>query len=122
MEVRRFGIEKELSGVRLCLVVETDVEIKFDIPVHREVVKGLNKEEEEKLEGKKDFSKLYLIAEGIDSIELAKRAHAEILSILEAVEHEEDVKEAEISDVMEYLKMCSIDYHKRQGGKNERDV
>lgn len=89
MKVNKFEIERGVTGVTVIVEVSTEVEVKFDIPVHRELVEGFNYDDKRKLKGEVSFIVLRFKTPALENLSQAKRAAQEIKVILDEVRRKE---------------------------------
>jgi len=89
MKVNRFEIERGVTGVIVKVEVSTEVEVRFDILVHRELVAGFNYDDKRKLEGEESFTVLRFETVALGNLNQAKRAAQEIKAILDEVKRRE---------------------------------
>ncbi len=89
MRVDRFEIERGVTGVTVRVEVSTEVEVRFDILVHRELVAGFNYDDKRKLEGEESFVELRFRTSALQNLNQAKRAAQEIKAILDEVKRKE---------------------------------
>jgi len=89
MQVKKFEVIREKNGIVIYIYIETEAEIKVDIPVHREIVQGKSLEDTYKLEGKKPFNEIEIQTVSLQSVNEAKKATQEIGSIMNHIMFQE---------------------------------
>ncbi|RLF81103.1 hypothetical protein DRN32_01735 [Thermococci archaeon] len=104
MKVDRFEIKRGVTGVTVRVEVSTEVKVKFDVLVHREIVVGFNYDDDRKLEGEEGFTELRFKTPDLESLDQAELCALEIKAILAEVKRRERIELERLRKVEDYLR------------------
>ena len=119
MKVKNFSVERTKCGVIAKAYIEFDAEIKIDIPMHLDFVKGRTGFDNSSLDGETPFDTLKINTVLIRERSQADKTVKEIKALLHDLEYRETVELNRLLEVEQYLKEQFKDYIETKG-ENEK--